>query len=242
MLNSKIKFAILIGVLVLAFLTVYLYKTPILNFFQKEITEQKEKIEPKTELQLQEQAGEIIKMKDFKRCDEIKDETYKTVCINNIALNLAQEKQDISYCQKIDDKLIPIKDCERQVIFTKSLEKEDINICKETQNQEIQKQCQDSFWPSLALAKNDVNLCNNALAEQEKSFCRDNYLFQKEFVQDAKVFVCEKFNDIQVGEDCKNFKENIGEPKTPELCANLKSNLFLNYCLMNNLTQRKLLK
>jgi len=53
--------------------------------------------EANAELQLQEQAGAIIKTKDFNRCDEIKDEMYHTVCINNIALNLAQETQDISY-------------------------------------------------------------------------------------------------------------------------------------------------
>lgn len=231
--NSKKKSIILIAVLIFLFVLSYFYRAPIVDFFKTW-----QKIEPRNEIKLQEQTAEIIKTKDFGQCEKIDDELYKTVCRNNISLNLAQETQDISYCQKIDNKLISIEDCERQVIFQKSLDKEDINVCKETQNQELQKQCQDAFWPSLALKNSDVNLCNNALAEQEKNFCRDNYLFQKEFIQNTAQFNCQKFTDEQVKADCKIYKESLGK-QAHIVCTDLKSNLFSNYCFLNNLKEKR---
>lgn len=190
--------------------------------------------EANAEIKLQEQAGAIIKTKDFNRCDEIKDEMYRTVCINNIALNLAQETQDISYCQKIDNKLVPIRDCEAQIIFQKFLDKEDINVCKETKNQELQKQCQESFWPSLALKKENIKLCDQVEIEKERNYCHDNYLFQKEFIQDAANFKCAEFFDKQVQLDCKAYQAN-SKQLTMETCGKFKSNLFLNFCFSHSL-------
>jgi len=190
--------------------------------------------EANAELQLQEQAGAIIKTKDFNRCDEIKDEMYHTVCINNIALNLAQETQDISYCQKIDNKLVPIRDCESQVIFKKSLDKESIAICDETKDQELQKQCRNSFWPSLALKKQDNKLCDNIQTEPEKTFCYDNYVLQKEFTQDAANFKCTEFSDKQVRLDCTSYQAN-SKQLTMEMCNQFKSGLFLNFCFSQTL-------
>lgn len=228
--NSKKKSVILIIIFISLFVLGYFYRTPILDFLKTRQT-----TESRDEIKLQEQAGEIIKTKDFGRCDEIKDEMYQTVCINNIALNLAQETQDISYCQKIDDKLVSVSSCESQIIFQKSLDKEDIRVCQETQNTELQKQCQENFWPNLALKKEDIKICNNLQTEQDKNLCSDNYLFQKEFItQKPAGFDCEKFKDEQVRADCKIYKTDSVK-QTPDFCAKLKSNLFLNHCFLNNL-------
>jgi len=159
---------------------------------------------------------------------------YHTVCINNIALNLAQETQDISYCQKIDNKLVPIRDCESQVIFKKSLDKESIAICDETKDQELQKQCRNSFWPSLALKKQDNKLCDNIQTEPEKTFCYDNYVLQKEFTQDAANFKCAEFSDKQVRLDCTSYQAN-SKQLTMEMCNQFKSGLFLNFCFSQTL-------
>ncbi len=233
---SKNKFfvCVLVIALPLVFLAIYFYY----QLAGKQEITKPVKTEVETELQLQEQAGEIIKTKDFKRCDEIKDETYQIVCVNNIALNLAEETQDISYCQKIDNTLVSIEGCERQVIFKKSLGDEDIGVCGETQNQKIQKECQDGFWLKLALKKDNATLCNNHQAEQEINYCRDSYVFQKEFIQNLTNFSCEKFADKQVEADCIVYKKNLDKntDRTGSMiCRSLKSDLFLNYCLLNNL-------
>ena len=224
MLSTKIKIIILIVILFFVFLAVYFYYQP---FQQQEITKS-EKPEVKTEFQLQEQAGAIIKTKDFQGCDEIKDETYKTVCVNNIASNLANENLDISYCQKIDDKLVPIKDCEAQVIFKKSLDKESVDICQETKYQELQKQCQESFWLTSAARKEKPELCDNIQVIEGREFCRDAYLFQTQFTENASNFNCAQFKNNEVAEDCKIFKENISQAN-PNLINRFKSSLFVSF-------------
>ncbi len=235
--NARLKFILLIllGVFILFFF-VFIY------FYQEFIPEpesqpniqitplsKSKKLTPEEEIELQKKAAEIIKTNDFNRCQEIENQIYRTVCINNIALNLAEEKQDISYCQKLDDKLISIASCERQVLLKKSQDKEDINICNETENSKIQKECEGSFWPSLAIKKKEINLCDNISTEQEKNSCYDNYLFQQEFMKSESNFDCQKFYSQQVKLDCPIYKENILNKK-PIACDALKSDLFFNYC------------
>jgi hypothetical protein len=191
-----------------------------------------ETISPEVETKLQEQIAEIIKTKDFERCKEVNNEMYRTVCINNIALNLASETQDISYCQKIDNKLVPIETCESQIILKKSLEKEDINVCLETTNQDLQKRCQDSFWVSLAQKKEDVSVCENIKEDATKNYCHDSYLFDNEYTQnDPVLFSCDKFNDEQTKADCLLRRDILNNKTTFKSCDDFKSSLFLNYCM-----------
>lgn len=188
-------------------------------------------------LRLQEQVGEIIASKDFSKCDNVSSPYYRTVCINNIALNLAQEKQDITYCQRLDDRLLSIYECEASIVFGKSLANEDIGVCAETKNDILRKRCEKNFWPSLALKKADINLCNNVQPE-EKIVCRDRYIFEKEFANQPtdviKKFNCLKFEDKQTRADCALYKGSdfkIGS----NICARLRSPLFVNYCLLRGI-------
>lgn len=141
--NKKNIFFIFSVLIVLLFFLVFSYfysqkSRPSVSEMSKE-----EKIA--RELKLQEQVGGLIKTKDFQKCDEVKDEMYKTVCINNIALNLAQEKKDISYCKKLDDKLIKIDGCEMGIISGKAVEKKDPEICKELGSEELRTVCVNRF-------------------------------------------------------------------------------------------------
>jgi len=185
---------------------------------------------PEEELELQKRAAEIIKTKNFDSCTEIENELYRTVCINNIALNLAEETQDISYCQRLDDKLVSVANCERNVLLEKSLDKEDIGICDETSNSEVQKVCQDVFWQSLALEKGDSSVCEGAGEEEERNACFDIYLFNQEFLESEADFDCQKFYSQDVKEDCESFKEMLS---TDEMnCGTLASSLFLDRCFL----------
>ena len=60
---------------------------------------------------------DIIKGGDIEKCNTIESEYEKAICINNIALNLAQETMDISYCERVDNKLVSRDECERQIIL-----------------------------------------------------------------------------------------------------------------------------
>ncbi len=227
-------FAILALVLVIALSAVWFYKPSgrnfIKNIFQGQKNQQTKNLEIKDDLKLQEQAAEIIKSKNFDRCQEIKDNGYQKVCVNNIALNLAQEQQDLSFCQKLDNALVGIESCEREIIFKKAIDKEDIKVCGETKNSQLKKECEDKFWPDLAIKKGDINVCNDISVESAKENCINTYLLEKEFFANAKEFDCNKFQGDQIRKDCNLFKENLDQGI--EFCAKMTSGLFKNYCLM----------
>lgn len=183
------------------------------------------------EQKLQERVSAIVAGKDFGRCNEIQDEMYRKVCINNIALNLAQEKQDASYCQKMDGKLMSVADCESQVVPQKALEQQDVKICQEAETSEIQTACYENFWLDSALQKSDIKLCENLATSQEKDICFDRYLFQKEFFENSGDFQCNKFRQQQVQADCKTYQSNFSDAKFNP-CQKLKSREFSAYCSM----------
>jgi len=191
-----------------------------------------EELKVDEEIALQKKAAEIIKTEDFSQCEEIENQMYKAVCINNIALNLAEKNQDVSYCQRLDNKLVKIANCERRIVFKKSQDKENIAICSEARDKEVQKECQNSFWPSLAVKKQDINLCDNILVKEEKNNCKNNYLFEK-LIGTEDSFDCQKFIDQQLKEDCQKYRENILKIGERTINCNIfKSDLFLNYCYL----------
>lgn len=204
----------------------YLYFPQILSRIFNTI----QKPEIKTELELQQQVADIVATKDFLQCSEVSDALYKVVCVNNIALNLAQETQDLSYCQKIDNNLVPISDCERQIIFTKSIVKNDVKVCEETTNTTIKEECITGYWQAKAYKEGNTALCENVSNEFGKNFCYDNYLFNTAFLKNVSGYDCRSFKDAQMQEDCKIYKKTI----VNGMCENLHSMLFTNYCAINN--------
>jgi len=223
---KKIIIPLIVAVIIVGFGT-YLYFPQI---FSKILNATKE-VEVKTELELQQQVADIVATKDFSQCNKVSDEIYKVVCVNNIALNLAQETQDLSYCQKIDNTLVPISDCERQIIFTKSVTKGDIKVCEETKDAAIKEECITGYWQAKAFNEGNTALCENIGNEFGKNYCYDSYLFSNKFQNNVSGFDCRSLKDIQTQEDCKNYKK---VPSPSVSCGELRSMLFSNYCAINN--------
>ena len=142
---------------------------------QNFLSRQFDPLSDKDKYAYQEQLAKVIAKRDFAGCGRITDALYKTVCVNNIALKLAEETKDISYCQRIDGKLIPVQECEREIIFSQSIEKEDAEICGQTKDQELERRCRDNFYLQLSIKKNDITVCGQAVQDQQE-FCHDNFL------------------------------------------------------------------
>lgn len=190
-----------------------------------------------TEAQIQEQTDSIIAEKNFEKCGQIKNDLYKTVCVNNIALNLARETNDISYCRKIDDKLISVKECEAAVLLPKSLTRRDVNICGETSDSSLREECEANFWPNLAVWHGSQELCGNASVQEDEDNCRDNYLMQKEAAADMVNFSCGRFQNSQTKKDCELYKADINAI-TSQTCLEMESEVFSNFCFISVLTKR----
>jgi hypothetical protein len=167
----------------------------------------------------------------MKACESIGNDMYRKVCINNIALNKAQETNDITYCRHIDNELIPRADCERQVVNTLSLEKEDQAICDQATDTEVKTQCKESYHLALALKKNDASLCAQAA---NPANCTD-YFYLQQFTQDPAKVSCDAFSTPEAQADCATIK--AGDTATDQqsfmrFCQAKESDLFTSLCSM----------
>lgn len=176
-------------------------------------------------------AGDAIKTNDFKECDQIKDDKYKTVCINNIALNKANETGDVSFCDKVDGKLITKAYCQENAASQSSQTKEDISQCDKIQDEQDRAFCKESFFISLAIKKDDITICNQATKQQTKDTCKDMFTVRKENQKDFKTFDCKKLSTPQTTTECEKLKKVLAqEKKDMEACKEFKSPVMLDLC------------
>lgn len=169
--NGNNKKFVIAGIAIIVFLAIGAY-----FFFPNLFFDASVEITVEEELQLQNQVVNIVSALDFSGCDSVENELYRTVCVNNIALQLAEKNLDVSYCQKIDDTLILISDCERKVVFKKSIDTENIAVCGEAQNQSVQETCKNSFYSNLAKKKDDVSICNQIQDKLGADACYNSYI------------------------------------------------------------------
>ncbi len=183
------------------------------------------------ELKLQEAIAPLIASGDMKACEQIDNAMYRAVCINNIALQKAEETNDIAYCGYLDDELIPEETCERQVIFQKSVDEGNTNACAETKNDALKRECEDSFPIRLALEKNDPSLCDRSPSPGD---CKD-ILALGRFSTDPQSLDCASFSTEDARNDCTSLKP-LFLSATPDLakltetCMGVKSPLFARVC------------
>lgn len=195
------------------------------------VAQNQQPLTSEAEVALQEQIAPIIKAGDMSACDQVQNSMYRSVCINNIALQKAEATNDISYCQYLDGELISKEDCERQVIMQKSVETENINACQETVNVALQKECTDSFNIRMAIEKNDPTLCAGA---EDSVSCQDMVAFNN-FSTNQGNIECSAFSSEEAINDCKIIKPIIRAdvPNMSQLmtsCSNIKSPAFVRIC------------
>lgn len=185
----------------------------------------------KNETELQKQAADIIGSKKMEACSQIADPTYRAVCKNNISLQLAQEKQDVSYCKNLDGKLMSVVSCEEEIVMKKALTEKNVESCKESSDQDLQKRCAQAFYINSAINENNKALCDKASDKEMQDICKDNYVFQKEFSLAEKRFECKKFLADDLKKDCELYK--ISNDST-QSCGNFKTSAFQQACLLNS--------
>ncbi|HAT68853.1 MAG TPA: hypothetical protein DCS20_04560 [Candidatus Yonathbacteria bacterium] len=197
------------------------------------------KLDPQEELMLQEQIAPLIKAGDMKACDQVQNDMYKKVCINNIALQKAEETKDISFCQYLDNELISRESCERQVISQKSIEREDRSICRETQNETLQKECEGSYFFGLAQKKQDPKLCDQDTDTTQANQCWNVYHTQSMMnpTSDGKPqpLNCALLRGDDAKADCATIAPAIKRGDTQKLaeaCQAKKSDVFNMVCMM----------
>lgn len=240
----KIKSVEIIAFAVIALLLfLYAFWSPISHLFPK--INQKETnpapqtslkdtlaIEKSAEQKLQDQVAMIVESKNMDRCKEIQDKTYQIVCQNNIAMNLAQEKQDPTYCQKVDGNLISVEECDRRVMGAKMSKATSIDVCQQALTEAVRKECESNLLADLSQKKGDISICDGSKTVEDKDDCYDNYIFQNDFFPNADGFQCAKFHKKETQSDCKIYQENYKKADFNP-CQSLKSKEFYLFCMIS---------
>ncbi len=191
------------------------------------------------ELKLQDEVETLIKAGDMNACSQIQNDMYKKVCINNIALNKARETNDISYCQYLDNQLIPRIDCERQILIPKSISEEDKTICSETKDVTLKQQCENSFLLGLAQKMNDPKVCDQNADNVNADQCWNGYYASLSLSQlmskKQSTLECGTFRGVDAKADCgliTSAMKTNNPLKLVESCQNQKTYTFFEFCMM----------
>lgn len=205
---------------------------------EKQEAVQLQELTSENEMKFQEQASEIIKTKDFSRCQEIPNEMYRKVCTNNIALNLAQETGDFSYCDKLDGELLSVSDCKKNVITKSSVEKNKVEICNDLSDENEKKVCFDNFYQIKSLSEKNIGLCDMITEIDKRNSCKNMYVYSLEFMGNTKNFECQKFATAEAKKDCEDYgKPTQLNPENTQTdlmlveCSKFGSDVFVSECL-----------
>lgn len=186
----------------------------------------------------QKQASEIIKTKDLSKCEEIPNEMFRKVCTNNIALNLAQDTGDVSYCKKLDNELISISDCEKKTAMESSLQKGSVESCNFLPDENDKAICLNNFYQTKSISEKNISLCDGIKEIETRNLCKDQYTYKLEFIENPKSFECEKFYTAEAKRDCVNYEDRIridleNDQVDPmmSVCSRFESRVFAYACL-----------
>lgn len=172
---------------------------------------------PKTpsDQKIMEEASLAIRAGDLKSCDSLDQivdgVNYRTVCRNNIFSDLAEKNLDFKSCQELDNKLMMVEDCQRNVMALMIQKEKNLSVCDNADMPEKYKQsCPDIYWGLTAIEQNNPALCSKITVESGDFSC-EQFIFQKAVFSEqggqTNVIDCSLFKNSSVKNDCLNYKK-----------------------------------
>lgn len=179
--------------------------------------------------------ADLIKTGDLNQCQKaqgmvINGTDYFQVCLNNIDLNLAQEKGDLSYCDQLQgndwDKTL----CKRDTI-TKKISSGEGNFCPSLTDPGLKNFCTDAYWSRDALANETIASCDKVIDSVLKFDCQDA-VHTVQLVSNTKGFSCKIFHASSLGSDCDTYILALTSSKlSTTTCASIGTVSIMQACL-----------
>lgn len=172
---------------------------------------------------------------DLSACDAyanlvIDGANYRTVCRNNIAMNLAMQNLDPAYCQQLDGMLMNKLDCMEKVFNVIVGNASEISACNSFQQNALVERCKNLFLIKEAKRRGDPLVCSTIADESKRITCRDE-AFLVEFGLNSKDFNCSLFSsDLEY--DCTAFRRMLAPTSSerPLACEDLKTISMQEIC------------
>jgi hypothetical protein len=184
------------------------------------------------ELSLQEQAGAIIDTGDIKACDQIDNDMYKSVCRNNIALELAQKNLDISQCKSIENETTR-ESCISEIASKNAIQNKSVEECLSIKNEVSRSQCTEQYYMNIGANKSEGNnRCDDIADAAGKTLCQDTATLYSGFSSNPKNFDCSKFKSEDSVSDCNAYQQVTANQPGPvsAFCGYFKTGLFKRFC------------
>ncbi|MDO8716687.1 MAG: hypothetical protein Q7J73_07785, partial [Dehalococcoidales bacterium] len=161
-----------------------------------------------------------------------------TVCINNIALQKAEEKLNIDECQKLDNTLVSVESCVFEITAKKALSEENPALCSaivDTQSAEL---CMLQTSTAIALKKDNPNVCKNfGLNQSDENRCYNAVLLVPKVIggklsMPIKTIECDTLTGSDFQKDCRLFQSAILRKTEGSLgaCSKMSTEEFRRMC------------
>src|SRR3989338_2736467 len=185
---------------------------------------------------LEGRVADLIKTNDPIECEKAKDinigsVSYQTVCEGNIYMNLAEQKGDVSYCDKLDNELFPIDLCKSNIITQKVHGATSPIIFDSAGSQELKDSCLFQYWSKAAVDGNDASVCAKVPIPRGVGVCKDSVYIEQ--ISEGKKVDCSNFS--KDGEqDCKSYYTIISsKPASNAACVTLANPILQSLCNKN---------
>lgn len=178
--------------------------------------------------------AQVIQGGDIARCDRldrvVDGVNQRTVCRNNIALNLAKEKGDVRYCKDLDDVLVKRDACEQDVLFEKAVQDKDMSVCGGLSDAIVRARCENNYAEAISLQSGDMNACKIISDEGRRQDCMNVYILRTTFTAGKESGNCSTFIGDAIQKDCALYNSFLSF-KQPVSCFNMQTQIFRNFCL-----------
>ena len=123
------------------------------------------------ERQILDDIAGYIGTSDLDRCQSIDSEELAVVCVNNIAYDLAIKNSDIKWCSYLDDEMLRVDDCEREILLNNALEQLDTSVCEMASSESVRDDCTTAVLYQKALSEMDKEVCTLIPYEWQRNNC-----------------------------------------------------------------------
>lgn len=134
-------------------------------------------LQNKTSLEQQEdnrQFQQVVETRDLDKCGSLQNQEMQNDCRAEIAMNLAIEKGDVTYCENINSENLKRVDCENAIKFDKVNKEQSVEACNEILDENVRQNCQFNFYNTKAIETKDAAVCENIVLQINKDLCREN--------------------------------------------------------------------
>lgn len=186
-----------------------------------------------TVVERQEAVANIIAQGDYDSCGAadgyvMNGLDYGVVCRNNVAYQLAIEKFDERYCDRLDNKLASVDECRQDVMMTRLSRDNSPATCEQTRFDPLRQQCRSLYFTKAAVENSSIAPCQN-LFEDKRTVCEDGVRLSVLAKQPSNV-ACSELS-VAHQEDCQKFKEIVTDQGgNVQACSQLDTPVLMAGC------------